>query len=734
MANPHLQYHARLGSRVLAAQHHAVFTTVDSILETHVPSPVLQVRADSTSTSDSTATASASCTSAAMCEKPVSSSSYTIPVALGVIIPVVAAAVLFLLLHRRHVKKIREEDANDRHASMDFGMGEVAKTGGEKKLDRHDRHHQLSMDMNLASPYLLPPELHASRESLHSLSRTVHENEDPYRPVSRGYGDGMSMRSTRKGDGASVYTVSSNVGSRLNQEVTPTDFLATNGGSRGPSPHMPPPRQNSLPQNNQGNASPDRSTVKNPFDSPVDQSEDSLPYNPLPVEPAQAHLPTSANDLARKGLASEPKPTFPAPQTAEIVDIDTVSNIGDSNKRMSGNFLGQFGNQHSEPEAHARTSNSVPDILRPARKESLPPVNTQQETFVDDESEYGDGFKVTPPSPGHAKAEEIRAHRYSMDVPPEEFVNAGLGAPGFDARRLSMGFRPLPPENVTDHDDPEIRANRIRSFYKEYFDDSKPAPQGQYYEDYDENYLGDSADVPMPYAQPVGRRAMTPPPRAPRFQGPPPRVMHGSMSGMRGPGPRGPPRGVFPPNSRAPSAMSAMSQGPRPNSSASNRVNPALKKPMPPPADLNTLPTPSKLKDDSFALMSIDFAPPTTIKDRVAGRSESPFGERRPYSPAVPAYKPLVSAFDELAPMPSPSMMRNSGTFTSLDFAAPRKFKDPEAMSDAGSIRSNRTGVSATQLGAIRNGAYRVSRLPQDQVGTKDDLGTSLKPQWGMRS
>jgi hypothetical protein len=78
-------------------------------------------------------------------------------------------------------------------------------------------------------------------------------------------------------------------------------------------------------------------------------------------------------------------------------------------------------------------------------------------------------------------------------------------------------------------------------------------------------------------------------------------------------------------------------------------------------------------------------------------------------------------------------LLRKSGTFTGLDFAPPKRFKDPDTMSDAGSIRSNRSGVSAMQLGAIRNGAYRVSRLPQDMVGTRDDLATSLKPQWGMR-
>jgi hypothetical protein len=54
-------------------------------------------------------------------------------------------------------------------------------------------------------------------------------------------------------------------------------------------------------------------------------------------------------------------------------------------------------------------------------------------------------------------------------------------------------------------------------------------------------------------------------------------------------------------------------------------------------------------------------------------------------------------------------------------------------MSDAGSIRSNRTGISATQLRNIRTGAYRVSRLPADAVGTKDDLVSSLRPKWDMR-
>jgi hypothetical protein len=246
-------------------------------------------------------------------------------------------------------------------------------------------------------------------------------------------------------------------------------------------------------------------------------------------------------------------------------------------------------------------------------------------------------------------------------------------------------------------EDPEYRANRIRSFYKEYFDETKPEdrppmppmPHMQYqkphhhhqqsntsyYEDYDANYAQDapyfdpaSNSFVMPYAQPVSRRAMTPPPSGQRFPGPrgPPRAFHGSQTGMR-----------FPPNMRGPprpgSSVSNQLGGPsRPGSSTSGpygrpRAGSAMsgsrsgsrfggpRKPIPPPADLTTLPTPSKLRDDSFAIFNAtDFAPPETFADRARGRSQSPVGERRPYKMNVPAHSPLVNAFDELAALPSP--------------------------------------------------------------------------------
>lgn len=55
-------------------------------------------------------------------------------------------------------------------------------------------------------------------------------------------------------------------------------------------------------------------------------------------------------------------------------------------------------------------------------------------------------------------------------------------------------------------------------------------------------------------------------------------------------------------------------------------------------------------------------------------------------------------------------------------------------MSDAGSIKSNRSGISAVQLGAIRSGAGRVSRLPGDTVFTTAAMTDQLKPSWNMRT
>lgn len=210
-------------------------------------------------------------------------------------------------------------------------------------------------------------------------------------------------------------------------------------------------------------------------------------------------------------------------------------------------------------------------------------------------------------------------------------------------KRFSRSIRPLPPSDPSD--DPEQRANRIRSFYREYFDETRPSnkaatsPRPDYYEDYGQEYLSEATIYDpetgrfilagAPFAQPVTRRAMTPPPRAPpRFRGSPkPRNSIGSAS-----------------------YQGAGRVGPRAYSSASGRIPTGgrgkyQRKVIMPPSPLNILPMPSKLTDDMIS--PIEFAPPQRFG------ATSPLGGQRPnFSPR--AHVPLVSSFDDLAAMPSP--------------------------------------------------------------------------------
>ncbi|KAK1506246.1 hypothetical protein CTAM01_03581 [Colletotrichum tamarilloi] len=709
--------------------------------------------------------------SASQCEKPVDPSTLTLPITLGVTIPIVGALCLLFYFHRRNVKRQKQEDATDPNRGLDFGLGETSSDKGgkgkrksmmfrEKGMGLDTKHRQLSMDMNLDSPYLLPPGLQSSRESLHSLARTLHSEADPYRPVAGYTGSDVGSIRSYKPDGASVYTKStSRRGSAMTGRTTMTQNTL-------------PPRQNSLPRPPPATAdpfatpksrsgspaleimttnspvvlSPTSPVIRSPLIAepiipkietmpyPDDRNGGSLPQIPDVPEPAP---------VAQRGLPSNPRPSAKNPSIPEVQELDSTP-------------------------AAAPVGLGLDDMNFPAQKNAapstLPTIVPEETNAYDRESYYDYDFE-----------DRGRSQRRSVDMNDNRMSRA-LGVPGQDAKRLSVGFRPLPPDEVTESEDPEERANRIRSFYKEYFDPDNPhagqapppMPQGprgpprgpppggpQYYEDYDPSYNGgpggdayfdpESNSFVMPYAQPVTRRAMTPPPSGSRFRGPPPpRAMHGSIGGhMASPGPGGrrpPPRAGSAMSSRLgpsrPGSDMSSQYTPRPGSSVSNRTAGGRPKPKgPPPADLTTMPNPSKLKDDSFSILNpLDFAPPETFSSRARGRSQSPAGERRPYAaPSIPVHSPLVSSFEEMPAMPSPHLLRKSGTFTGLDFAPPRKFKDGDNMSDAGSIRSNRSGISAVQQAALRSGAGRVSRLPGDTVFTPTALDDQLKPQWGMR-
>ena len=199
------------------------------------------------------------------------------------------------------------------------------------------------------------------------------------------------------------------------------------------------------------------------------------------------------------------------------------------------------------------------------------------------------------------------------------------------------------------------------------------------------------------------------------------------------PPPRGAPR-TSDPHRRQGSTPSASGPHTRGRQQNANLPQPMPKKRMPPPKPLQGLPTPSKLGDfDTTLSTPIDFAPPTSYRQMRGGAApDSPTGIQRPYSPSVKAFNPLISAYDDLAPVPSPHLLRRSGTFTSLDFAPPKMLGTRDNASDNGSIRSAKSGISAMQLDAVRAGAYRVSRIPKEMVTTRDDLATQLRPRMDM--
>lgn len=738
--------------------------------------------------------AESSCASANLCEKPVGGQSMSVAIALGVCIPLVAAFGALFYLHRRGVKKQRMEDMSDPHKSLDFGLeagggGKVKRKsflGREKEDKSRLQRQQMSMDMNLSSPYLLPPTMHNSRESLNSLAKTL-QGDDPYKPIAAyAASDAGSIRSMPM---------------RGNESSPPyrSESRQDRGSYQKPlnSPGFPP-RQNSLPKSNLSSPQPVYTKPEPAIShvplpsSPImrDETPSMVPYpedNQMPIGTAVQEPPAAALKVTRKPLLSPAQPS-PADSGVEM----GYENPFDETKHMSQESINSSRQTAAGLGLVDKLETSVPPSVRSSAESikspvaaaapQLAPLSVATGPIIEEPTDYFErNYAQEPEMPREPRdlqpVEEERGRnmlRQSHLYDHQQQQQQGLGVPSRESRRLSVGFRPLPPDEIMESEDPEYRANRIRSFYKEYFEDTKGAdappvppmpaqhqrgfqnngpPQGnnQYYEDYSEGYAEDapyfdpaSNSFVMPYAQPVARRAMTPPPSGQRFPGPrgPPRQFHGSMGGPRMPGPpRGPPRpGSSVSNQRGPgsrpgSSMSNAYGRPRAGSAMSgSRFGGAPKKPLPPPTDLHTLPIPSKLKDDSFALFnSMDFAPPESFQSRARGRSQSPLGERRAYKAAVPAHSPLVTAFDELAALPSPHSLRKSSTFTGLDFAPPRKFVESDNRSDAGSIRSNRSGISAVQLGAIRNGAGRVSRLPGDTIFTQVAMSDKLKPQWGMR-
>lgn len=615
---------------------------------------------------------------------------------------------VFLWLHRRNKKKQALEDLNDPHKSLDFGYDMNLPPPGAAKRKRGKRgppemivgevgadptgparkHHAgLSMDM-LDTPYMLPAGLSDSRDSIHSMTRSMRDYNDPYRPVTFIRSSSDTARSPRP----------------FNENGSTYSGSTMHNGFNDKSTLVPNAQRISQTYPERGVSLLSRAETKS--------SGDTSPAPPIPSS-NESELPS------REASSASSEPTVTDSSEAKF-DLPTIPSPSYGGAEEVSSFACPLELPAEElPPPPRQSLNSVTELPKNDSAGGGLQISVDDRPFSD--SSYYAEEQPPPPPPKFEEPEEmdydidpsmIYTGRFSVDnsAPSQQY-------PVQNNRLSYMGVRPLPPENPEEN--AEQRANRIRSFYKEYFDLNRPNPVNAYYEDYDADYTdyyyydgwydpdsgGYYQPPPAPWAQPMGRRAMTPPPRGvSRFDGAHDRH-YSTMSGGRGP----------------------------------FRGRPPPKKHLPPPKTLKSLPTPHMLKDDAALFNAGDFAPPTSFRELQNGRRpDSPMGTQRPFSPSVRAYTPLVSTFQELSALPSPHELRKSGTFTSLDFSpqVPR-FRGMEgagsrAGSDAGSIRSARSGISAMQMDAVRAGAYRVSRIPKEYVTSKEDLTNQLKPKWNL--
>ncbi|KAK1908302.1 hypothetical protein P3342_009149 [Pyrenophora teres f. teres] len=562
---------------------------------------VLVARADSQCTNDSDPG----------CTKPTQVP--TMAIALAVIVPIVCISIVLCFLHRRNKRKLAEEDSKDEYKSNDWGMEGVAKANKknrpEMKLSEKDAAggHDRGLSIETGSPYILPVGLHGSRESFHSLSRSQHDPHDPYGPVAFLKDDqsvrGSSVRGPYRNETGSVYTTSSS-------------------GTRKEG------LQAGLLQNAQ------RMSTSNPVRgdslSPVSTTSPDTKF-PDPGIPLSPLNPRFENQSPISPPAASPSPSIKPTSVPTI----SIPEPGVTERQVS--------------KSPVQTSNEIPSLPR-IKSQAVVLENANTHSIISTSS-YGEGFQVTPPSPTRdSQQPKIVAPKPRYSTGPQ---NIGLGVEDFgqNTNRLSMSLRPMPPSDDP-QENPEERANRIRSFYKEYFDDSKPEPAGGHvYNDYVEDYASEYQDGTVfdprtgnfvvaqpnaPFAEPITRRAMTPPPRAP------PRFRSNTATG---------PRGVHTSNS---SVASSQYPPPRGMSSMSGRLPAPVKKPLPPPSALSSLPTPAKLNEQSMIFDAADFAPPVSYRERQNGaRPDSPLGNPRPYSPAVRPHTPLVGSYDELPALPA---------------------------------------------------------------------------------
>jgi hypothetical protein len=691
---------------------------LDYFFEEHTPALELRdvTRTLSERSAASTASVCGPKDTTGPCERPVKGSDTTMPIVVGTVVPITIAIIVLIFLHRRHVRNLRKEDMEDKHGSLDFGMGEGRRPLHNKskrwkkqpppppEMTMADAKAALRAERGLSidlgnNPYLLPAGLANSRESLHSMSRTANLGDDKYQRTNFIPDDGSirspSVRGMRRADDSSSFSGST----KYRNDAESSRSLIHGGNGLRPTPpakaYSPIPFERtaspspanllapSIPEARESIVSTTGNTAafraSNNYlgsfirggagstkqDKPEDKPKQAeikvteAEVIPTPPEKEYRSLPPvlpavvmneEPLEHGRLSIYDDDNPTAPVtdapqrpPRTASmpadrepqipqfsVMDFDSQGTTPQDSREPS-----QYGVPQAASQEQSRAASGYSQYNQ---SEQAPGQHTHQDSqqaqqyqaYAD--SSYGQYDQSQPTTGQHNRQESQQPQQYQQYddqddyYDPEDTYSVYDEYEDYDQRRMTWGMRPLPPDDPSEN--PEQRANRIRSFYKEYFDESGKPGGGnvaQYYdgaEDYYDYYDEQDYHPPRGMSAQGGRhRAMS----------------NGSYMSHGGP--------------RAYSSASGQyGRRPPPN----KRMPP--KKRMPPPKALNVLPTPSALKDDTFLLdLAVDFAPPDRAKLQRAGTPDSRRGGgQRPYSPSVRAFTPLQSSYDDMAVLPSP--------------------------------------------------------------------------------
>ncbi|KAK9237209.1 hypothetical protein V1525DRAFT_404535 [Lipomyces kononenkoae] len=674
--------------------------------------------ASAVSTSSASGAESTTCppnSTSDFCQKPVGAP--TLPIVLGIAIPVFVALVVLVILHRRHILRLKKEDIVAAKIDLnhdDFDMtppryaprGRREQTYGTDYLLPMGNFGFAQSNVSLNSPYdVIPKE--ASR--MHEIQRS---NVPPRAPES------AMLRTTSYnlyGPQNSPYDFQNQAkdGNASAGTRTPSILTSVTSYATRTLPKLPIHRSGTVKESFEMQEISNQQSVL--VQSPSSDVSSSDPIVAAVVNGFQALRDDepSSSDLS----SSPPGRSLSPPESLQSSSPPQFPRRSDSMKRLS---------------RYPRPSSTAPPV--PSRDSKIPLED--RVSYYEDPSGSDSG---TDDEPDSSSVEG----NYHEVLEPATLQSPAKSAEATDTKPAVQTSHLAPSHDNLSHEanyirrqrsfsspaDAEERANRLRSFYKDYFDNPMP--------------VRDDPALPV-LTQDDSAVAYEFTGRAPTT------AVSATNLGTSAAGHFVRPEIRHP--MRVPRSMSSQSGRPfqghaqyRHESQAYPAYNNAnytpvyqpqyhpyrppqqLQRPppkqLPPLEPLSPLPTPHQLEEQSIHGSPTLFAPPRRPRAGTAGSSAGSSSG----SPSTPQQQWVGM---QLRTLPNPYMLRNSASYSGLEFLPAKKYSPGGVVSVSSNMdNAYQYGYNQHMVGD------RLSRqLPRELVPVaRDDVEDKLRPQWHMR-